>query len=423
MNLTIHRGTNQIGGSCIELATESTRILLDIGLPLDFDKQSHDQQQTIVEQAKSWCDGIDAIFISHYHQEHHGLLSVAPLNIPVYVTAGTERMFHINAVFMKLRMSHILNLCLVEPARKVASDISPDSTITPAVPVRVGDITITAFTVDHSAYDACAYLIESGGKRVLYSGDIRLHGAKGSLYKNLPQNVDYLILEGTNIEKAKTIATESAIRKELVNCFSEEESFLNFIWCSGQNIDRLTNIFAAARAAHKTLVVDVYIASVMEEIHKLNNKIPTPDSHGIRVLYTIPTDDQERANYYIHFGKNRVHPLEIRQNPGAFVLIVRPSMLRFLKQNLSVSNANVVTSIWKEYEKDEMAFFSWVDERGFKRKQIHTSGHADQLSLIKLAEFINPKQIIPIHTEKKEVFKRIFGDKMVVLEDNELLKV
>jgi len=41
MKLTIHRGTHEIGGTCVELATENTRILIDIGLPLvDEDGQS-----------------------------------------------------------------------------------------------------------------------------------------------------------------------------------------------------------------------------------------------------------------------------------------------------------------------------------------------------------------------------------------------
>lgn len=31
----IHRGAQQIGGTCIELACEGQRILLDLGLPLD----------------------------------------------------------------------------------------------------------------------------------------------------------------------------------------------------------------------------------------------------------------------------------------------------------------------------------------------------------------------------------------------------
>jgi ribonuclease J len=34
MNFKIHRGTQEIGGSCIEVWTESTRIVLDFGMPL-----------------------------------------------------------------------------------------------------------------------------------------------------------------------------------------------------------------------------------------------------------------------------------------------------------------------------------------------------------------------------------------------------
>jgi hypothetical protein len=34
MRLTIHRGSHEIGGTCVELATGATRIVLDAGLPL-----------------------------------------------------------------------------------------------------------------------------------------------------------------------------------------------------------------------------------------------------------------------------------------------------------------------------------------------------------------------------------------------------
>jgi ribonuclease J len=33
MKFKIHRGTNEIGGSCVEVRTESARILLDFGMP------------------------------------------------------------------------------------------------------------------------------------------------------------------------------------------------------------------------------------------------------------------------------------------------------------------------------------------------------------------------------------------------------
>ena len=34
MYFKIHRGTKEIGGSCVEVWTENTRILLDFGMPL-----------------------------------------------------------------------------------------------------------------------------------------------------------------------------------------------------------------------------------------------------------------------------------------------------------------------------------------------------------------------------------------------------
>lgn len=34
MNLTIHRGTHEIGGSCVEIESNGSRIVVDIGVPL-----------------------------------------------------------------------------------------------------------------------------------------------------------------------------------------------------------------------------------------------------------------------------------------------------------------------------------------------------------------------------------------------------
>ncbi len=42
MKICIHRGSHQIGGSCVEIEHEGTRILIDFGLPLDADVASPD---------------------------------------------------------------------------------------------------------------------------------------------------------------------------------------------------------------------------------------------------------------------------------------------------------------------------------------------------------------------------------------------
>ena len=39
MRFCIHRGTHEIGGTCVELEAAGFRILLDLGLPLNVDDQ------------------------------------------------------------------------------------------------------------------------------------------------------------------------------------------------------------------------------------------------------------------------------------------------------------------------------------------------------------------------------------------------
>ena len=50
MNFKIHRGTKEIGGSCVEVWTEKTRILVDFGMPL----VEKDGNQKIIFQFKKF---------------------------------------------------------------------------------------------------------------------------------------------------------------------------------------------------------------------------------------------------------------------------------------------------------------------------------------------------------------------------------
>ncbi|ODS29963.1 MAG: beta-lactamase domain protein, partial [Candidatus Scalindua rubra] len=90
MNCNIHRGTQEIGGSCVEVWTEKTRIVIDIGMPLvnkdgsEFDSRNVDRK-SIGELRKEAIlpdiDGfynidtvkVDAVLISHPHLDHYGL--------------------------------------------------------------------------------------------------------------------------------------------------------------------------------------------------------------------------------------------------------------------------------------------------------------------------------------------------------------
>ena len=68
MKVRIHRGTKEIGGTCIELAAGGDRIALDFGLPLDGDAAD---SRLVPEIAG---DDLRAIVITHPHIDHYGLL-------------------------------------------------------------------------------------------------------------------------------------------------------------------------------------------------------------------------------------------------------------------------------------------------------------------------------------------------------------
>lgn len=69
---------------------------------------------------------------------------------------------------------------------------------------RVGAVRVTPFAVDHSTYGCVAYLLEAGGRSLLYSGDLRVHGLKPGMLRAMigavaPRGEDVLLMEGTHL--------------------------------------------------------------------------------------------------------------------------------------------------------------------------------------------------------------------------------
>ena len=81
ITIKVHRGQDQIGGNIIELASSTTKILLDIGCELDEEKNKELPKIEGLFDTK----GFDAVFISHYHYDHMGLAYKIYKEIPLYM--------------------------------------------------------------------------------------------------------------------------------------------------------------------------------------------------------------------------------------------------------------------------------------------------------------------------------------------------
>lgn len=286
MKFKIHRGTNEIGGSCVEVWTENTRIVVDFGIPLvDSNNNNFEMNKYksltkdeliatgILPDIKGLYDksepNLNGILISHAHQDHYGLVKYMDKNIPCHLGKATHKIIELNNIFTPQEIN--LAKC---------SHFKSNESFT------IGDFTITPYLVDHSAFDAYSFLIKSDDKSIFYSGDFRAHGRKAKAFywftHNAPKDVDYLLLEGTSLSRQlNKFKSEDEIENELATLFKQKDK-INLIYCSGQNIDRLVSLYRACIKSKKTLVVDVYIATVLKEVGKLA-KIP----HHQKIILTL----------------------------------------------------------------------------------------------------------------------------------------
>ena len=91
MQITIYRGTHEIGGTLVELKSENSRILIDAGYPIFLNNQpigdevssySYDKLLEVgvlphIKGLYSWDKpGFDAVVISHAHIDHYGLAAL-----------------------------------------------------------------------------------------------------------------------------------------------------------------------------------------------------------------------------------------------------------------------------------------------------------------------------------------------------------
>jgi len=436
MHFKIHRGTQEIGGSCVEVWTDSTRILLDFGMPLvekdgkEFDFNKYKQLNTeelikegVLPDVKGLYTNnsdklIDAVIISHAHQDHYGLLSFIHNDVRCFLSKPTHQIIELSNIFTPQ------SLQIATPAY-----FEKNMTFT------VGDIKITPFWTDHSAFDAHSFLVESGGKSLFYSGDFRSHGRKANAFRwflhNAPKHVDYLLLEGTTVGRSEqTQKSEKDIEYELTDIFNSTDK-INLIYTSGQNIDRLVSIYRACIRSNKTFVADVYIAKVLKTL-SVYASIPFPSLKKFplfKVIFSYHTCNQLSnkglENVLYEFKDFKITKEEISSNARDIVMLVRPSMQKDLEHISGIEDGNFIYSLWQRYLNNAKTqkFILYLKSRGFVMHNIHTSGHANIKTILRAVEALKPKNIVPIHTFEGNEYKNIFKENVVQLKDGVAVRI
>ena len=406
----IHRGAHQIGGSCIELACDGSRILLDLGKPLD----AEDLDPALLPATAGLLNGAEpgllGIVISHGHIDHWGLAPLVHETIPVAIGAATCRILHAAAPF-------------------VPNPFTPENTIelSDGVPVTFGPFTVTPYLVDHSAFDAYALLVEAGGRRLFYSGDIRAHGRKAALFermtRNPPQNVDAMLMEGSTLgrlDESSRFPTEAEIEERLVERFKPPGFVI--VSASAQNIDRMVSLYRACKRTARTLVLDLYAMEMLRATK--NQNLPGPGWPNLSVYVPEYQRRQiaqnKRFDLLLPYKRERLYREQLSEIGNSAVMLFRPAMTRDVDEAGLWPGARAIWSQWDGYLKDGAGakLKASLQERGVPLENVHTSGHASITDLKRLAAVVSPSALVPIHTFESDRFPEYF-DNVVRRKDGE----
>jgi ribonuclease J len=409
MKITILKGSHEIGGTSIQLSSGKTTILLDAGLPLSADSQPVDLSRLTV----------DALLVSHPHQDHFGLMASLPPGTPVYMGALARSLIDATQVFLG--------------KDRYALDFHDFNAWQPFT---IGDFTITAYLVDHSAADAYAFLIEAEGKRLFYSGDLRSHGRKGILFENLVKrpirDIDLLFLEGTMLHRSNDLfPDETAVENTIFQAIQQQKN-ISFLLSSSQNIDRIVSAYRACKRAGKLLVIDIYTAWVLEQLRLITQNTPAMDWTEIRVFASHSQDERLKANpeYFGDFRKrlylHRVKREELHATPDSFLYFGKMSSFHLIDEfKNATAPVNVIYSQWLGYLDGSHPDYFGSDQIAAYRSDpavnfvyAHTSGHAPVEDLKKLATALKPRMLVPIHTEHAKRFQDHF-DNVTLIQDGE----
>ena len=397
MKVRIYRGTKEIGGTCIELTSDSGKILwIDLGLALSNANPIIDYAQKI---------SINALLISHPHQDHFGLMKFMDTETPIYI--GKVSLDLINSTKLFLGEA---------PINKNFQIIEPWKWITIAENFRV-----KPFLVDHSSPEAFAFLIEADGKRIFYSGDFRASGNKKVLYENLiktpPENIDLLLIEGTMVGRNNQLyPTEEDVEKALYNIIKGQHN-VSFVVSSAQNIDRFISVFKSCRKSNKQVVLDIYNAWILDMVKKKSPNLPSIDWDGV-LVFNHPNQIGKIEGKEFNIFRKRVEMQSIGHKvfdqPENFVYFLRCPSIKLIDNLRKHGKINVIYSQWEGYLHEEHK--TYCTDRLNKLKNdndiiftsIHTSGHATLKELKELAVTLKPQKIVPIHTEYPKEFKMEF---------------
>ena len=375
-------GLGEVGMNCMALELDGRLLLVDCGLTFPDREPGVDVIHPDFSYALERADQIEAVVLTHGHEDHVGALPylLASLNVPVH---GPPYALEV----AKLR--------LAEHDLPVAPELRPTR---PGERFDVGPFQIEPFRVPHSIPDCTGLILRSAAGTVVHTGDFLLdpdppdgqHFDEARLQAAAAEGVDLLLSDSTNIDVARTAFHEKAVARALRDRI-EQAPARAVVTLFASNVHRLAALLeAAGELGRKVLLLGRSVQTHHQigqalGLLKTQPVLVAPDEaqrvprHELLVLATGSQGEHRAAMFRLARGTHHL----LRLEAGDQVIF---------SSRVIPGNELTVHAMVDDLERQGVEVLN--------RKQhpdLHASGHAPRSDQQRMIELVRPKAFVPVH--------------------------
>jgi ribonuclease J len=334
---------------------------------------------------------IEAIFITHAHEDHVGAIGHywERLGVPVYARRFTANIAR----------------------RKLTEAGHPESVVKVVEPyphmIKCGPLTVSFLPISHSIPESAGLLIDSPEGRVLHSGDFKIDETpvvgdpwNELLWEEVSKNgVKALICDSTNVFSTAPGRSEASIGDHVAELMKEAKGMV-VATTFASNIARLKTLATAAQKADRSVVLlgramRRMVEAAVEEgiLTGFPSTVSPEDAQNIprENLMLLVTGSQ---------GERRAASAQLAQGNYMGIKLKEGDTFLFSSKTIPGNERGVIRIM---NQLSELGV-DVVDDAGGK---YHVSGHANRPDLERLHQIVKPQILIPMHGEHRHLREHV----------------